>query len=278
MNKLKTPFFVLILFIFLSSCSHDKPLPSTSTPEAPPLIHKQFSYTESEWKDLMANQKEEVKRAILADPSGFLDLAALMLNEDPDLFLIVDKQNSLPSNFIPEDLVNLDDIGVLNKNRKGHELRRLALPSLIEMTEAAAREDLTLVCSSAYRSYVYQVKTYNGWVEKLGREEADRVSAQPGKSQHQLGVAMDFGSIDDTYEFTEEGSWQLENAWKYGWSLSYPKGKEDLTGYSYESWHYRYIGKPAARMEKEFFSGIQHDLLNFWKLMEPELRKSYSTL
>ncbi len=279
---MKNTIFPLVLTLaFFSGCSNSSDnMPAE--PEGPPPVLASFTLTGPDIDALMSDipeisvaDREAIQAALSENPQEFLTLASEMLREDPSLFILVDKQHPLESSFVPADLGNMDDIGLLNKNKTGMQVRRIALPSLIEMTRAARAENLDLVHSSAYRSYVYQVKTFNYWVEQMGREEAEKVSAVPGKSQHQLGLAVDFGSIDDSYEQTPEGQWQLENAWKYGWSLSFPKGKEDLTGYSYECWHYRYIGKAAARMEREFFQGLQQNLLLFWRDKEAYLRESY---
>ena len=96
-----------------------------------------------------------------------------------------------------------------------------------------------------------------------GRETADRESALPGLSQHQLGTAIDFGMISDGYEKTSEGKWVTAHAWEYGFTLSYPQGYEQVTGYRYESWHYRYLTRPGALMQREFFGDVQQYLLEF---------------
>lgn len=262
---------LLCTLLSFVSCSEKGEAPQPS--EEAPLLHDSFTLTEDDFNLMISHQREEIQAAILPQKSLFLDLVAQMLTEDPNLFLLVDKQNSLPSSYVPEDLVDLDDIGVLNKNRAGHKIRRIAFPSLLEMNQAANEAGLSLLCSSTYRSYVYQVRTYNYWVDTLGQVEADRVSAKPGKSQHQLGLVIDFGNIDNSYAETAAGQWQLENAWKYGWSLSYPEGKESLTGYSYESWHFRYIGKAASEMEQIFFFGEQQSLLLFWNDKSSYLRE-----
>ncbi|MDC7220734.1 MAG: M15 family metallopeptidase [Spirochaetales bacterium] len=275
---MKNFLFPIIILAIFSACSNSSET-TASEPEGPLPLHSSFSYTEEDLDELIdgvtgidAPSREAIMTAVKANPETFFDLMEEMLKEDPSLFILVDKQHPLESSYIPPDLVNMDDISLFKKNKSAMQIRRICLPSLIEMNQAAEEEGLELLHSSCYRSYVYQVKTYNYWVEQLGKEEADKVSAYPGKSQHQLGLALDFGSIDDSYAETAEGAWQLENAWKYGWSLSFPEGKEELTGYSYECWHYRYIGKAAARVEKEYFHGLQQNLLTFWKEKEEDIR------
>jgi D-alanyl-D-alanine carboxypeptidase len=101
---------------------------------------------------------------------------------------------------------------------------------------------------SAYRSYAEQERTFAYWLSALGEAEARRVSAEPGHSEHQLGTAADLTSADTGYDLNEAfgetsaGRWLAENAYRYGFALSYPAGTEAVTGYAYEPWHYRYIG------------------------------------
>ena len=105
---------------------------------------------------------------------------------------------------------------------------------------------LNLWIQSGYRSYTLQQKLYNNYVSRDGVEAADRYSARPGHSEHQTGFAFDLNTITDSFQYTDEGKWVNENAYKYGFILRYPKGKEFITGYKYESWHLRYVGKDLA--------------------------------
>ena len=91
---------------------------------------------------------------------------------------------------------------------------------------------------------------------------AERESARPGASQHQLGTAIDFGSITDAFAQTRAGKWLVAHAWEYGFSLSYPQGDEGITGYRYESWHYRFITKPGVLLQRRYFGNIQQYLLD----------------
>ena len=147
-------------------------------------------------------------------------------------------------------------------------LRPDAYSALKELAAAAQKEGITLLVSSTYRSYDYQKNLFEKWVRIDGLEEAERESARPGTSQHQLGSAVDFGSITDDFAETEMGQWIYENAADYGWSLSFPKGYEDVTGYRWECWHFRYIGKTACEFQNKWFCGVQQYMLEFidaWK-------------
>ena len=124
--------------------------------------------------------------------------------------------------------------------------------------------------SSAYRSYSYQERLFNNYVRVDGIEAAERYSARPGTSQHQLGMAIDFGSITDDFAETKMGRWVYNNAARFGWTLSFPKGYEDITGYQWECWHFRYVGISAAKMQKKYFCDIQQYMLEFIDLWQKE--------
>ncbi|MDR2095255.1 MAG: M15 family metallopeptidase [Treponema sp.] len=209
---------------------------------------------------------EEMSRRILAKvsdgPSFIMDLLAAM-EGDPYLRILVDKRHPLPDRYAPDDLVKLGGKASYQVNRADLLLRRAAAESLEEMAAAARAEGVTLVASSAYRSYDYQVEVYARNVRQMGQAAADRESARPGYSQHQTGLVVDFGSIDDSFAETRAGRWMAANAAGFGWSLSFPNGYEALTGYRWESWHYRYVGKELSFFIDTYFDGIQQYALQF---------------
>jgi D-alanyl-D-alanine carboxypeptidase len=173
-----------------------------------------------------------------------------------DLLVLINKKIRLPSNYAPPDLVSL--VGSVAATA-GSSLRSEAAIALIDLVNAAKAEGKNLSVVSAYRSYSQQVSVFNGWVASAGLKSAENFSARPGHSQHQLGTAVDLGvegkaSFYEAFGTTAEGVWLASNAYKYGYVLSYPKGKEALTGYSYEPWHYRYIGRENA--QKMIGSGL----------------------
>ena len=196
-----------------------------------------------------------------ADGAFFADLAACLAG-DRHLRELVDKQHPLPAGYAPSDLVTLAGCSFL-VNRAGMSLRRAAAAALEEMAAAARADGVTLVVSSAYRSYDYQAEVYGRVVREMGQEAADRESARPGHSQHQSGLVADFSSIDDTFAQTAAGRWMTANASRFGWSLSYPAGYEEVTGYRWESWHFRYVGKDLAAFIDQYFDGIQQYALRF---------------
>lgn len=136
-----------------------------------------------------------------------------------------------------------------------------ARAALDDMLAGAKEAGFELIPFSGFRSYEYQNTLYTNYVNRDGKEAADRYSARPGYSEHQTGLSFDIGEVGKenlwlTSEFgeTEAGQWLVNNAQKYGFILRYPQGKENITGYMYESWHFRYLGKELA--SKVYKSGL----------------------
>jgi len=170
----------------------------------------------------------------------------------PALLTVVDKRHALPANAAPSDLVTLASEYVA-PGFEGAQLRREAASALGRMLEAAQAAGHDLRVRSAYRSYETQVDTYAYWVATLGATEANRVSAKPGHSEHQLGTTVDLTTpeldwaLSESLADTTAGRWLLVHATSYGFALSYPPRSEAITGYASEPWHYRYVGTATAR-------------------------------
>lgn len=164
-----------------------------------------------------------------------------------DPLVPLDKQHRLPADCVPADLV---EVPAAISAQGTQYLRSETLAALREMFDSARREQgFLLVVNSSYRSYQTQADTYNYWVQTYGKEQADRTSARPGRSEHQLGTTADIGARGlylEAFIGTPEAAWLAENSWKFGFIVSYPEGKEDVTGYAYEPWHVRYVGKDVA--------------------------------
>lgn len=205
-------------------------------------------------------------------PEEFLaDLHRVLAADTQDLLTLVDKQHYLAADFVPADIVALKPNDFYLLNRNDLSLRTPVEAGLRKMAAAAKKEGINLVVSSTYRSYDYQKNLYERNVRQLGKAVADRESAPPGASQHQLGVAVDFGSITDEFAQTKQGRWLAANAGTYGWSLSFPDGYEDVTGYRWECWHYRYIGVEAVEFQRKWFSDVQQFMLEFihaWRTVQ----------
>lgn len=203
-----------------------------------------------------------VMKQVRSNQESFSNAVAEIIDQDYYLWCLVDKKYSLDAAYEPEDLLVLKS-GAYFVNRSGLRLRKAAAAALENMAYGAKKDGVTLVVSSCYRSYDYQQQVYERNVKQMGQAAADRESARPGHSQHQLGLAVDFGSIDDSFAATTQGRWLDNNAWRYGWSLSYPQGYEAITGYRWESWHYRYVGPELSRFIRTYFDGIQQYALAF---------------
>lgn len=168
--------------------------------------------------------------------------------------MVVNKSRNLPSDYIPKDLVKLDDVPTALKNPEINQLRKAAYDALKELFAKAKEEkSFVLYARSGYRSYNTQESLYGAYAESKGQAAADKFSARPGQSEHQSGLAIDITceamnyQLDDTFFNTEEGKWVAENAHRFGFIIRYPKGKEEITGYQYEPWHLRYVGNILAK-------------------------------
>lgn len=159
-----------------------------------------------------------------------------------DGILIVNKSYPLPKDYVPTNTYK--DATGLNYcseciNVDAYEKYKL-------MKADMASLGMNIWIQSGYRSYSLQESLYNKYVNRDGKLVADTYSARPGYSEHQTGLAFDLNSISDDFQYTSEGKWINENAWRYGFILRYPKSKESITGYKYESWHLRYVGEDLA--------------------------------
>jgi D-alanyl-D-alanine carboxypeptidase len=192
----------------------------------------------------------------------YLSSALADRRADAMILYRVDKERALPERYSPGDLLALDGTG-LSVSRAGHRLRAAALKALLAMDRAARADGITLLVSSSYRSYDYQVGLWDRGVKAEGEAETAASTARPGHSQHQLGTAVDFGSITDAFAETKASRWLQSNARRFGFSLSYPKGMTSITGYKWESWHYRFIGEASAALVEEYFGGVQQQFLVF---------------
>jgi D-alanyl-D-alanine carboxypeptidase len=205
---------------------------------------------------------EESALRIKNNPAFPLALGRV-LSGDPYLRLLVDKEHPLPSSYEPGDLVELRCKNFRASFPGTMTLRAGAEAALEAMAAEAAAAGFTFTVSSAYRSYGYQIGSFERWTQRLGQARAERVSAHPGISQHQLGLAVDFDPLSNEFAETEEGMWLKHNASRFGFSLSFPGGYEHITGYDRESWHYRFVGKKLAAFINAWFDGVQHYALAF---------------
>lgn len=190
-------------------------------------------------------------------PLNFEDSYKVVFREDN--LTIVNKKFRLDPQYVPENIVNMDGQYTVYGYA---QLQSEAYDAFLKMREASEQEGLDLRISTGYRDYDFQKKLYTGYLKDDSQEEVDKLSARPGHSEHQLGVAADFsGGKNNLEKFTgtPEQLWMEKNAHNFGFILRYPEGKEDITGFSPESWHYRYVGD------------IAEDIYNSGKVLEEYL-------
>ncbi|MCA0988146.1 M15 family metallopeptidase [Guptibacillus algicola] len=173
---------------------------------------------------------------------------------NPDsIYVVANKERNLPADFVPENLVEPDVPFYANEGDPKRLMVEEAAKALEEMFDAANKDGMQLKAVSGYRSYERQEAIFAYNADRYGAEKANRVSAHAGQSEHQTGLTMDIsapslgGSLSEKFGSTPEGEWVAENAYMYGFVVRYLKGKEEITGYQYEPWHVRYVGKEAAK-------------------------------
>jgi D-alanyl-D-alanine carboxypeptidase len=161
---------------------------------------------------------------------------------------LLDTTFALPDTYFPSDLVSVTNAGFESEG----VVRSLVIPDLTALLRASERAGNPVDVLVPYRSYATQQQLFLKHVQELGKERALAKTARPGHSEHQLGTTIDFRTkgqldVDEGWESEPAGAWMSANAWKFGFVLSYPKGREDVTCYGYEPWHYRYFGRPLAK-------------------------------
>lgn len=164
-------------------------------------------------------------------------------------YTLVNKYNYLRDDFVPNNLVEM----TTPYSKEGIYLVEEARDNFYKLVDKAKEEGLTIRAISAYRGYTYQKRLYDKYVEADGVNKADTYSARPGFSDHQTGLAIDVDNTTSSFENftnTKEYQWMLDNSYKYGFILRYPSGKENITTYQFESWHYRYVGLKLAKKIK----------------------------
>ena len=154
-----------------------------------------------------------------------------------DNYLIANKTYSLPSDHEPQNTFT----AINGKNDCTQCMNIIVYRAFEKMKEAAQREGISLFIASGYRSYRKQQQLYQNYVNRDGKKSADRYSARPWNSEHQTSLAFDLNQVSSEFEYTKAGKRLNQNAYKFWFILRYPKGKEDVTGYMYESWHFRYV-------------------------------------
>ena len=223
------------------------------------FLWKNYNNYSSYIKKIYKNQKinyEDVISKVNTKNNNAPYSKTSLTNMDKGYAILVNKHYSLPEKYAPDDIVEMSNWYAY----PGNSIRKDVLEAFKEMSKAAKEDGITLIVNSSYRSYDEQKKIYSEYEDKKGKEYADKYAARPDFSEHQTGLSLDIftpGAGMGNFENTKAFEWLSNNCYKYGFILRYPKDKEDITGYSYEAWHYRFLGKSLSK--KVYDSGITFD-------------------
>lgn len=220
---------------------------STYSPIIKDLIKEQYFISDKfeRYLNFYTKNKNRTTNEIIAMVNSYVDYGFYEHNIITDIamdnLMLVNKFYQLPSNYIPNDLVTIEaTYGTWG------QLRKEAYEQFKKMHHDALKDNLKLIILSPFREYDRQKRIYEDFVKSRGQEQADRISARPGHSEHQTGLTIDVNLIEDKFKTTPEFKWLQNNAHKYGYILRYPEGLSHITGYNFEPWHYRYVGVEVA--------------------------------
>jgi len=217
-KKIKIISLVVIMGLIVSGCISKRESKETIPPQ-------NANTNERTLPPQSTNSEERVRPSQLANPD---DEITPLKDDSTDILMLVNNDNKLPDNYEP-DLTT-----------EGAPMAIVIFDSFREMRITAREENIFLMVASAYRNANEQ--------ERLFNELGSSIAARPGYSEHQTGLAIDFSYGGLTQEETNKmWDWLAKNAYKYGFILRYPDGREDITGFAYEPWHYRYVGKEHAK-------------------------------
>lgn len=217
--------------------------------------YEREDYTEGdEYNTYNSDISEDDATVIDFDGTAVInDHDSVELDTDPQsITVLVNKELSLPTDYVPADLVVPDVFFNLDYFDEKKQMREEAAEALEELFQAAGTENLSLCAISGYRSYDRQSEIFSKNILSQGIDHTLQYSAKPGNSEHQTGLSIDLSTksiqykLIDSFDDTPEGIWLAENAYTYGYIIRYPEDKVDITGYSYEPWHIRYVGKALA--------------------------------
>ncbi|MDP4083581.1 MAG: M15 family metallopeptidase [Bacillota bacterium] len=212
---------------------------------------------EEKSRNITQNQKSVNSNPLTLPASYFNSIKQVngknVIQNPSNIMALVNKNYTLPSNYIPSDLVR-PNVAFSFGNQKIEKslMRKEAATALEAMFSDAKKSGIELFAVSGYRSFSRQESLFDSEINKFGKSQALQAVAIPGSSEHQTGLAMDIASnsthlnLTEGFALTKEGKWLAENAHLFGFILRYPKGKEAITIYEYEPWHFRYVGVKAA--------------------------------
>ena len=238
---MKKIIYILLFLLLLTSCT------KISTNEFYNII-KDYPHNTKKLKEYEIAYKEtnNIIHAInkVNYPDFLTPNSSNFLSFKQNNILFVNTNYKLNKNYVPKNLVPVANVDFIKRENQSMMLDSETYKAYINLFNASLLDNLHLTIFSAYRSYEYQETLYN--------KEQNEFVAKPGASEHQTGCAIDLGTsntgLTSYFDNTLEASWLYSNAYKYGFILRYPKDKESITGYPFESWHYRYVGTDVAEI------------------------------
>ncbi|MGI6450461.1 MAG: M15 family metallopeptidase [Desulfitobacteriia bacterium] len=256
--------FLVLMILITSGCAQTTP---SAGVESPPEDNNHPQ--ESRDKDYPLSPSDYLDNFLLK--IGEATRETISYKDVASVTVLVNKQNELPADYVPPDLVYVDIPFTFSEKVEKRMMRQEAAGKLEELFAAAKEKNIILYGVSGYRSYQTQKSLFAYFTQRDGSEEkANQISARPGESEHQTGLAMDVSSqsvnfgLVENFGDTEEYAWLKDHAHEYGFIIRYPKGKEHITEYSYEPWHLRYVGIELAT--KLYEENLTYEEYLFFKI------------
>ncbi len=255
--KIVLTIYAILLVFVISGCFYKSDVEVVSTKPDIPKVEgdsmpskEQDADNESDIVQTPSDPSEEDTTPTLAEVIDVNGLATI--TNETDILVLVNKQRNLPSDYIPSDLVEPNVPFSFDEKLEKRKMRKESSEALEALFAKAKEDGIEIVAQSGYRSYKTQDAIFKSNVKRKGEKEANKSSAYPGQSEHQTGLAMDITSasvnyvLEEIFGETPEGLWLAKNAAQFGFIIRYPEDKTDITGYVYEPWHVRYVGKEVA--------------------------------
>lgn len=249
---LKMMFILCMLSLVLVACAPDIPKDVASPNSSTSGENKLADPDHTDSKNEPATSKPTQPTQNTSEPTTDSNTDKAAATDPDSMTVLVNKEFGLPEDYDPSDLVYPDVPFLFKEKIEKRKMRAEAAAALEELFAGAKKDGIYLAGVSAYRSNATQKSLFERYVKKDGLEKAKTYSAEPGHSEHATGLAIDVSgstgkcAAESCFGDTEEAKWLDQHATEYGFIIRYPEGKQSITGYKYEPWHLRYVGKEIA--------------------------------
>lgn len=253
----KLYFFALLFILILGLYKGGESIYNIFAKKSSHTVHK-VSKEDSNQNSTVTMVAKDKSTEEVQSNSTMNDNADQEATNNPDsITVLVNKEYALPDNYKPTDLVYPNVPFTFSAKVDKRMMRTEAAAALQQLFAGAKSDGIDLLGVSAYRSYDTQKTLFNSYAQQDGEQKAETYSAVPGHSEHETGLAIDVTggngkcAAESCFAGTKEANWLANHAYEYGFIVRYPKGKESITGYEYEPWHIRYVGKKVAKEIQE---------------------------